>query len=177
MTLVLTVSDDLLLRPLQEGDTADLFALIDSNRVYLARYLPWVDGATAPEHASAFIQFCHQEWKMGAGAHFGVFLHSRLVGHVSLMFIKLEHKAEIGYWISEDVSGRGLTKRSVRAAIGYALTELGLKRLLISCRPDNTASAAIAKRLGFQYEGRERMGERHGDQFYDLDRYALLVDE
>lgn len=175
--LVLTVGNDLVLRGLKNSDAGALFTLIDSNRLYLVRFLPWVETAIAPEHAVAFIHFCEREWRTGNGAHFGVFLDGRLVGHVSLMFIKPGHKAEIGYWIAEDVSGRGLTRRAVQATLNYAFNDLGLKRLLISCRPDNTASAAIARRLGFQYEGRERMGERHGDRFYDLDRYALLASE
>lgn len=172
---MLPVANNLVLRPLQGGDAKELFRITELNRDYLARYLPWVNDLQSLDHAKAYIEFCEREWRAGSGAHFGIYYHSQLSGHISLMFIRPKHKAEVGYWIVENLSGRGITRRSVRAVMNYAFTELQLRRLLICSRPDNVASIAVARRLGFRYEGRERLGERHGQDFFDLEHYGLLA--
>jgi hypothetical protein len=43
------------LRLLDEGDAAELHALIDANRAYLARWLPWAEEQT-PDDTLSFIR-------------------------------------------------------------------------------------------------------------------------
>ncbi len=170
----LTIDPTLILKPLQPDDAAALFALIDRNRAHLTEFLTWVATTTQLQHSRDFIARTLQEASAGTHVHLGVFFRGQLVGHMSLMDIAPAHKAEIGYWLSEDAVGQGIMTRAVQAVINYAFTDLKLIRLLIRCRPTNVRSIAVTNRLGFKFEGTERLAERQGDKFFDLDHYALL---
>ncbi|MBF6446712.1 GNAT family N-acetyltransferase [Nocardia elegans] len=63
--------------------------------------------------------------------------------------------AEIGFWLSDAVRGRGLMTRSVRLVCDFAFAAegLGLTRIEWRAFVGNLASAAVVRRTGFQYEG------------------------
>ncbi|WP_280269584.1 GNAT family N-acetyltransferase [Nocardia wallacei] len=68
--------------------------------------------------------------------------------------------AEIGFWLSPRVRGRGLATRAVRLACDYGFRSdgLGLVRIEWRAMVGNHASAAVARRTGFRYEGLLRLG-------------------
>lgn len=170
----LTPTSHLILRPLDESDAPELFAVVDRNRAHLDEFLPWVAANVQESDSLDFIRAVQAERRAGRAAPFGVFLDGRLVGHIGLKDVVARHKAEIGYWLAEDAGGQGVMTHAAQAVIDYGFTELKLVRLMIRCRSSNPRSAAIAKRLGFALEGTERRGELHNGKFYDLDYYGLL---
>ncbi|RDI43509.1 GNAT family N-acetyltransferase [Nocardia mexicana] len=68
--------------------------------------------------------------------------------------------AEIGYWLSPRVRGRGLMTRAVRLAcdFGFRSEGLAVQRIEWRAMVGNHASAAVARRTGFRYEGLLRLG-------------------
>jgi ribosomal-protein-serine acetyltransferase len=54
---------------------------------------------------------------------------------------------------------------------------MGMNRVTIRCATANTASEKVALRLGFNFEGVERDGERYHDLFLDLKVFSLLKKE
>ena len=56
---------------------------------------------------------------------------------------------EIGYWVRTDQTGRGLATEAARAMTRTALDLVGAQRIEIRCDPQNLASAAIPRRLGY----------------------------
>lgn len=73
--------------------------------------------------------------------------------------------AEIGFWLDAAMRGRGLMTRSVRLVrdFGFAADGLGLTRIEWQAYVGNLASAAVARRAGFHYEGLlRRAGEQRG---------------
>lgn len=76
--------------------------------------------------------------------------------------------AEVGYWLSADVRGRGLATHALRAVGAYAFTPatqggLALHRLTLGVAAGNDASIAVAERCGFEQVGRARSAELLGD--------------
>ncbi|MDR1388291.1 MAG: GNAT family N-acetyltransferase [Propionibacteriaceae bacterium] len=61
--------------------------------------------------------------------------------------------ASIGYWIDRDWAGRGLVPAAVALATDYAMRVMGLHRIEICVRPENSASLRVVEKLGFRYEG------------------------
>src|SRR4051794_27810742 len=61
--------------------------------------------------------------------------------------------AAIGYWLAPHARGRGVATHAVRLISAWALSDLRLARLELTCGPDNRASQRVAERCGFTREG------------------------
>lgn len=60
--------------------------------------------------------------------------------------------ADIGYWLAPDARGRGVMTRAVRLVAGFAFSR-GVRELAWECIEGNLASAAVARRAGFEFAG------------------------
>jgi RimJ/RimL family protein N-acetyltransferase len=94
-----------------------------------------------------------REWRYGMFTLDG----QRVLGEVSL-FSRAERgrvplaeadRAEIGYWLRSDETGRGLVTEAARAVLDVARTVPQFGQVEIRCDARNAASAAVPPRLGF----------------------------
>ncbi len=60
--------------------------------------------------------------------------------------------AQVGYWIDEGHAGRGIMPTAVALASDHCFS-IGLHRIEIAIRPENTASLRIVEKLGFDKIG------------------------
>lgn len=84
--------------------------------------------------------------------------------------------SQLGYWLAPEARGRGFATRAVRLMTQW-LFDLGAARAFLTIHSTNTASAAVARRAGFLFEGTLR---RHGvwqGRRQDVDVFAALPDE
>jgi RimJ/RimL family protein N-acetyltransferase len=77
----------------------------------------------------------------------------------------------VSYWVAAPARGRGVVTRALRLLAGWALDELGLKRLEVFVEPDNIGSLRAAERCGFV---RERLLRSHLEH-QGLRRDAILM--
>ena len=63
------------------------------------------------------------------------------------------HRAELGYWISKDYRGRGLTTAAVHAISLYGFRDLGLRRIEATSFAHNLASHRVLEKAGYTREG------------------------
>lgn len=79
---------------------------------------------------------------------------------------------EIGYWCRRSYQGQGYVTEAVNAITNFAFVHLEAERVFIRCDADNHASANVARRAGFLYEGtfrnddRNAMGELRSTLYY-----------
>lgn len=66
----------------------------------------------------------------------------------------------VGYWLGAPHRGRGITRAAFELVADFAFSPdgLGLERLTWECAIGNIASAALARSVGFRYDG-EALGE------------------
>lgn len=85
--------------------------------------------------------------------------------------------AEIGFWVAAEVRGRGVVSEAVELVcdFGFAPDGLGLQRIQWHAKTGNVASAAVARRAGFQFEGTARLGGAQRGVRVDSWSAALLV--
>jgi ribosomal-protein-serine acetyltransferase len=175
----IAVDTDLVIRRLTAADAGALYALVDANKAYLARFMPWCSPAYSLDDSRKFIAGGsapeHLENTLAGGIYYG----DALGGIVGLRGLKsLDRSGEIGYWLAEPLQGRGIVTRCCRKVIGEAFSKHGMNRVQLRAATDNTRSRAIAVRLGMTHEGTQREAGRDGDgRFHDLELYSVLARE
>ncbi|HTV23190.1 MAG TPA: GNAT family N-acetyltransferase [Polyangiaceae bacterium] len=141
------------------GRVEDAGAALDyyeRNRAHLA--------ATSPLRAALF--YTEEYWRAAlpsARAGFEadrqmqcfLFDAERAVGVLNLSnFVRgAFHACHLGYSIDAELQGRGLMTQAVGRVVDFAFTELGMHRVMANYLPDNTRSAKLLERLGFEREG------------------------
>ncbi|MDA3731727.1 GNAT family protein [Niameybacter massiliensis] len=60
---------------------------------------------------------------------------------------------ELGYVFNRKYQGQGYAIESTRALVDYAFTELGARRIIAMCNPDNHASWKLLEKLHMRREG------------------------
>jgi ribosomal-protein-serine acetyltransferase len=166
------------LRLLDESDAEELYAQVDANRVYLARWLPWVDEAGSPEYVLNFIRSTRQQLAENNGFQTAIVGDEAIIGVVGFHAVDWRNlSTRIGYWLAENRQGRGTMTEAVRALSDHAFTGWKLNRVEIRVATDNVRSRAIPNRLGFTEEGVLRQAERLGERFEDSVVYSMLAEE
>jgi ribosomal-protein-alanine N-acetyltransferase len=103
----------------------------------------------------------------------------RLVGQLTVGGITWGSmcSANIGYWVDEEVAGRGIMPTAVALCVDYCFGVLGLHRIEVCIRPENVPSRRVVEKLGFRDEGmRPRYLHIDGD-WRDHLVYAMTVEE
>ncbi|WP_454049290.1 GNAT family N-acetyltransferase [Cellulomonas sp. Marseille-Q8402] len=159
------------LRPWRADDAPDLLAAVRESPD-LDRQLPAaaLDGAVGcAQVASALAVWGPREH------HLAVVDGGRVVGSVGVGAVEHRHgTAWLSYWLTAGARGQGLAARALATAARVAFDRLGLFRLELGHRTENSASCAVATRAGFAPEGVERQKLRYGDRRFDVETHARL---
>ena len=60
---------------------------------------------------------------------------------------------QVGYWIDQRHAGQNIMPTAVAMAVDHCLLGLGLHRIEVAIRPENTASLRVVEKLGFTEVG------------------------
>ncbi len=165
------------LRLLEPRHAQELYLLVDSNREYLRRWLPWVDSTKSTDDIVAFIKQQLQKFATNGTTVASIWYEKHLAGIIALNSSSVRCM-EIGYWLGEEYQGKGLMTAACKAMIGYSFVELDINRIEIRVEPDNDRSKAVPGRLGFTYEGTQRQKGMNADgKAVDLMMFSLLKEE
>lgn len=150
-----------------------------------ARWLrPWEATLPLAEHDApttygAMVRRLRAEAREGRSLPFALTVDGAFAGQVTVGGIARGSllSAYIGYWIDQRVAGRGIMPTAVAMATDHCFREVGLHRVEINIRPENTASLRVVEKLGFRAEGlRERYLHIDGD-WRDHLTFALCVED
>jgi len=145
------------IRPFAWRDAGTWREVRSRNRGWLG---PWE--ATLPPGAERIPQSFRQmtrelnrQAKAGRTLPFAITWDDRLVGQVTVSSISWgsSRSASIGYWVDEQMAGRGITPLAVAMAIDHCFTTVGLHRVEVAVRPENVASLRVVDKLGLRREG------------------------
>jgi ribosomal-protein-serine acetyltransferase len=173
----LIVNSEITLKILDLNDSKIIFDAIDQNRNHLRKWLPFVDMTRSENDTRSFVKSIVDDVERRQEV-FTIWFKDDFCGLVGLKDIDyLNRKIEIGYWLIEKMTGKGIITQSVEKLIIFIFETLEMNRIQIKCGVGNQKSSSIPKRLGFILEGIERQGERHHFNFIDLEVYSLLKKE
>lgn len=163
------------LRQLAYNEADVLFAAINQNRAHLDKWLRWSGRMSSLEACQNYIKLYEDKSTAGDGFHAGIRLEGQLAGGLVCLYINRDsNKTEIGYWLAEAYTGRGLVTQCSRAVIDYLFKVEKMHRIEIQTTVDNLRSRAVAERLGFKLEGIKRESEWITSSYRDHTLYSLL---
>lgn len=143
------------LRRLSRFDYSVLNELLTLDRDWLEPWEATTPGIRRALDVKWLIRSLLSQSKDGSGLAFVIEHQRKVVGQLNVANILYGSVSSgtIGYWITKDSAGQGITPTAVALAIDYLFTELGLHRVEIDIRPDNHASLRVVEKLGLRHEG------------------------
>ena len=166
------------MRTLEPWQAAEFAAYTDAHRDELADTIPWAETVVDEPTARSFLQRYADGAARDERRLYGLYVDGELVGGTLFRVFDLScSTCEVGVWLSADVRGRGLVTEAVQAMIDWAMDVRGMHRVEWRCSPDNTASSAVAKRLGMRLDGVLRESFPHRGRAEDVEVWALLATE
>lgn len=169
----------LVLRPLRRSDERAYRAVRWRNREWLE---PW--DATSPHAARAWESFAdlvgHLDAEARAGRSLPLAMQVRgeFVGQLTVSIVRGSFQSgAMGYWIAREFAGQGLTPTAVALVGDHCFQVVGLHRLEINIRPENTASLAVVRKLGLRDEGRRERYLHIAGAWRDHRSFAVTVEE
>jgi RimJ/RimL family protein N-acetyltransferase len=166
------------LRLVRDDDAADIEAAC--NDADVRRFLPSLPQPYTRYDALRFVRDGATEaWATGGGIYaIADPATDRLLGTIGVHHVDTDRaQGEIGYWVAPWARGRGVATLSLRLLAGWTFERLGVRRLELTCGPDNAASARVAERCGFVREGVLRSHLRFKGGRRDTVLFSLLPGE
>ena len=174
----LIINDNQFLEKLSLRHVEDIFNAIDQNRKFLRKWLPFVDFTHKITDTEKFVRSILERPVSERDEVYVIWYKYEFAGLIGFKDAdRINDKIEIGYWIIEKMTGKGIASEAARKMINLAFRNMDMNRVQIRCGVGNEKSAAIPKRLGFVFEGVERCGERHNHSYIDLEVFSLLKRE
>lgn len=167
---------EILLRPIVEGDTEDVYAYSSNPKVGLAAGWKYHESL---EETTEIMNLIF----LGKEHIFGIVLKdgNKLVGSVGLMADPRRDNPlamMLGYALAEPQWGQGIMTKAARAVVAYGFRDLGLGLISCTCYPDNRRSFRVIEKCGFKYEGRLRQCEvRYDGAVMDMECFSIIRGE
>lgn len=148
------------LRPIKVRDQRAWREVNQRNREWLrpweATVPPVVAGLPAGRPSfRQMVRHLRAEAAAGRMLPFIVTYHGRLAGQLTVAGITWGSmcSAHIGYWVDQEVAGRGVMPTALALAVDHCFQTVGLHRIEVCIRPENGPSRRVVEKLGFREEG------------------------
>ncbi|MFC8303654.1 GNAT family N-acetyltransferase [Specibacter sp. NPDC057265] len=177
---------DLALRPIKMRDKGQWTQVRARNAQWLQ---PWEASNPAGQgdlpSFGGMVRALHQQARDGSALPFIITervaseAKPAIVGQLTVSSITWgsSMSATLGYWVDQSRAGRGIAPTAVAMATDLCFSRLGLHRMEINVRPENSPSLRVVEKLGFRDEGlRQRFLHING-AWADHRSFALTAEE
>lgn len=141
------------LRTMSMGDGEPVAAAYRKNANHLAPWEPTRDETFFTVRGQEqIIQGKLDQFASGREVPWVIVWAQQVIGMITLTGIVRGPflNANLGYWVDEAHTGKGVASTAVRAVLSIARDELGLHRVQAATLVHNVASQAVLKRSGFE---------------------------
>ncbi len=168
----------LLLRPLLESDWHAIHRYASDPSV--VQYVPW--GPSQPADTIAYVRQAVMNQEKTPRQHYEFAIVSAvdglLIGNCGLHLNEKDNQeASFGYIFNRGFWGQGFATEAVRALLEFGFRELGLRRMVATCHPQNIASIQVLEKAGLRLEAHFRQHRLLRGQPRDSFLYATLNEE
>lgn len=169
------------LRPLATSDAGAWAEVRRRNAEWLK---PWEatvppGDTSAPRSFRALVRDLRRQARDRRALPFAVTVDDVFAGQVTVTNIigGSARWAQVGYWVDRRHAGQNVIPTAVALVVDYCLLELGLHRIEVAIRPENTASLRVVEKLGISEVG-YAPGYLHIDGAWrDHRLFAITVDQ
>jgi RimJ/RimL family protein N-acetyltransferase len=150
-------SEGLLLRRWVADDAEALGRAVAESVEHLRPWMAWIADEPLPlEDRRALLADWERDWSQGGDVVLGVFVDGRIAGGCGLHRRIGPDGLELGYWIHPAHLRRGLATRVAELLTDAAFALPGITHVEIHHDRANRASAAVPRKLGFEWLGEAR---------------------
>lgn len=150
-------SHGVVVRSLRRGDADTWQEVRTRNHSWLS---PWdatvpPGGPARPASYRVVVRTLLRQARAGDSLPFVIESGGRFVGQVTVSNIARGSAqwGSIGYWVAAEVAGRGIAPRAVAMVVDHCLGPVGLHRVEICVRPENSNSLRVVEKLGLREVG------------------------
>lgn len=162
------------LHPLTQADQDEFLSLAQASTEL---HLPWMQLPATPEEFRVWMR------RFDDGTCLGYLIRDRETGtaagmvNINSVIRGRCQGGSLGYAAFAPSAGRGYMTDGLTLALRHAFADLRLHRLEANIQPANTASRALARRLGFRYEGLSPAYLYIDGAWRDHERWSLTAPE
>ena len=165
------------LRQVTADDAEVLLKLYRTNRTFLAPWEPKRDDSFFTEdHQRRHLAQAGVDRRSGRALPCVILVDDRVVGRININDIVRGafDSAHLGYWVAEEMNGRGVATAAVAAAARLCFEDLGLHRIQAATLTHNIASQRVLGQNGFTYIGTAPQYLRIAGSWQDHHLYQLV---
>jgi ribosomal-protein-serine acetyltransferase len=141
------------LRRWRTADAEVVFQLVSESLEHLRPWMPWAAEYSQADAAS-FTRQCEEDWLSGAAFNYAITTGGEAVGSCGLMSRTGSGGLEIGYWVHQGHTRRGLATAAAAAVTEAAFALPGVDQVEILHDEANVASGGVPRKLGFTEVGK-----------------------
>jgi RimJ/RimL family protein N-acetyltransferase len=144
----------LVLHRLRPDDAAAIAAAVAASMAHLRPWMPWATPDSAdPRTQRIRVAESDELWAQGTDFIYSIVdTDGMLAGEIGLHRRLEDGGIEIGYWVAEQRTRRGIATAAAAAITDVALRLPGVTRVEIHCDEANVASSAIPRKLGYRLD-------------------------
>lgn len=153
----------------------EFWHLLKNNSEFLSEYLNWPKRITTRRLLSKETKKELKKWKSGEKFYYYLLdANNKFVGAVYVLNIDYKHhSAEFGYWLCPKETGKGYISLAVKELEKFLFNQ-DIVRIVIRCDVENIASARVADRNGYNFEGVLKRSFCNDGRFVDNRLYAKI---
>jgi ribosomal-protein-alanine N-acetyltransferase len=170
-------TERLILRKITLEDVEDMYSYASNEEV--SKYVTWNTHRTLSD-TKEFVEFVLNQYENKKVAPWGIEYkeNGKFIGTIDFVWWQPNHKsAEIGYVISKDYWGKGITTEAAKEVIKFGFEKMDLVRIQARCFVENIGSQRVMEKVGMSFEGIIRKGIFVKGKHRDLKVYSILKEE
>lgn len=167
------------MEPIMPRHAPAMWRSFQDSRESLAPYMWWVKTTKSAEDLLDYVRRAQRSRLRGTEFVYVVLDSGRQhLATVGLHQVNMRGKsAELGYWVWDNMAGRGIATAASARLLRLAFTTLKLHRVYVRHAIDNLASRSVIMKLGFTHEGTMRDDEYVNDKWVTHEIFGLLQPE
>jgi ribosomal-protein-serine acetyltransferase len=140
--------DQVELRRWRVSDAEVLHLVVAESLDHLLPWMPWAAGH-GRKQTEYYLAHCEEQWDSGRAYNYAITSGGAVAGSCGLMRRIGPGGLDIGYWLHPSWTGKGLATMAAAALVHAGRQMPDIDRIEIHHDESNTASGAVARRLGF----------------------------